>query len=145
MTELYEALVEHADCAGYVEAIDTARKWQMAVECMIEVSRNPQELTLLEVNKQIQDVIRYLLSEQLRYLAPDLSNLRHPEYSHLVFIDAWPHHSMYQVTCGADNVLHKMLVNEEDLRVMLGDQYREDEAEQFGYVSDEYLEQMTEA
>ena len=57
----------------------------------------------------------------------------HPDYEHLMWIDAEPHFGMYIVT--SDAVPGSMLADDDMLQSMLGDQY--DDA--CGYVSDEYI------
>lgn len=55
----------------------------------------------------------------------------------MIEADFTPHYSMYIVT--AKGVAGSMLVSEDDARQMLGDQWDEDDADQGGLISDEYI------
>ena len=81
-------------------------------------------------------------AQQMRMTRPT-GDGRHPQCPGLVFIEADPHHSMYIVTSPATG--GGVLVDEDSLQAMLGDQYDYELNDQFGYVSDEYLEHFPDA
>ncbi len=70
--------------------------------------------------------------------APYTEEGRHPHHKHLIWVECAPHHGMYIFTTPAAE--GSVLANLEDVQVMLGGQYNEDDAYQAGYASDEYLE-----
>lgn len=74
---------------------------------------------------------------KLRMTEPDKKG-RHPRYKHLIYIDAEPHHGSYIVTTPA-KPNKSMLVSDDELQSMLDTQYVRDD-DNFGYISDEYLD-----
>ncbi len=65
---------------------------------------------------------------------------RHPEYTHLVFIEADPYYDKYKIRTPAIPGA-STLMNEWDLKkTALGDQWNDEFGDQFGFIPDEYLE-----